>query len=72
MEGQEIQMPEILECSSVEMVINEAVSNDLDIINCRFKGCYEAHIDTYNIEFNKCEFIGTICLNDLIKLLFQM
>ena len=51
------------ECNCLEKVINQAKINIVDIKGLCFKGCYEAHIDTNNFEFNTCEFSDSICLN---------
>ena len=54
---------ELTECNRLEKIIEHAKTNMLDIKGLRFKGCYEAHIDTHSLEFNTCEFAESICLN---------
>ena len=59
----EITKYDLPECNCLEKVINQAKINEADIQGLRFKGCYEAHIDTHSLEFNTCEFADSICLN---------
>ena len=63
MEKPEIQILELIECNNIEPNIQIAQQHGIDIENIKFKGCYEAHIETQKLEFNMCEFDTSICLN---------